>query len=217
MTAKAAEKQTADWGAVEKDYRAGVKSLRQIAQEQGISEGAIRKRAKRDEWSRDLAEKVRQKADELVRKDAVRNEVRTGEKSAEARTTERDIVEANAEVQAQIRRDHRRDIGRLRRLTNTLADELELSTEHREVFEEAINALYANDEVGSARALQKAMSLPGRITSLEQLSRTLTHLVKLEREAFGIDNDQKADESGYEAMLKRVVAKADAEAAGAGQ
>mgnify|MGYP001581759619 CR=1 FL=1 len=47
-------KQAPQWERIELDYRAGIKSLRQIAAEQGISEGAIRKRAKRDDWSRDL-------------------------------------------------------------------------------------------------------------------------------------------------------------------
>ncbi|CZW65294.1 Uncharacterised protein [Enterobacter hormaechei] len=36
-----------DWEAIETAYRAGVMSLREIASQHGISEGAIRKRAKR--------------------------------------------------------------------------------------------------------------------------------------------------------------------------
>jgi len=46
------QKQAPQWECIELNYRAGIKSLRQIAGEQGISEGAIRKRAKRDDWSR---------------------------------------------------------------------------------------------------------------------------------------------------------------------
>lgn len=44
---------TPDWEAIETAYRAGMMSLREIAAQHGISEGAIRKRAKRDDWSRD--------------------------------------------------------------------------------------------------------------------------------------------------------------------
>lgn len=36
-----------DWEAIETAYRAGVMSLREIASQHGISEGAISKRAKR--------------------------------------------------------------------------------------------------------------------------------------------------------------------------
>ena len=43
-----------DWEAIELDYRAGIKTLRQIAEEHGISHPAIAKRAKRDDWSREI-------------------------------------------------------------------------------------------------------------------------------------------------------------------
>ncbi|HAF1584281.1 TPA: hypothetical protein G8M18_001942 [Salmonella enterica] len=52
-------------------------SLREIASHHGISEGAIRKRAKRADWSRDLNARIQQKADDLVRKQEVRKTVRT--------------------------------------------------------------------------------------------------------------------------------------------
>ena len=71
------EKKVIDWEKIELDYRAGVKSLREIAAEHDISDGAIRKRAKRDDWSRDLSAKINAKAEDLVRKELVRSEVRT--------------------------------------------------------------------------------------------------------------------------------------------
>ncbi|PHM72271.1 phage protein [Xenorhabdus sp. KJ12.1] len=44
-----------DWEAIESAYRAGLLSLREIASQHGISEGAIRKRANRDEWDKRLS------------------------------------------------------------------------------------------------------------------------------------------------------------------
>jgi len=44
---------TVDWLAIEGAYRAGTKSLREIGAEYGVSEGAVRKRAKREAWLRD--------------------------------------------------------------------------------------------------------------------------------------------------------------------
>lgn len=41
-----------DWERIEGDYRAGILSLREIAEAGGCTEGAIRKRAKRDGWDR---------------------------------------------------------------------------------------------------------------------------------------------------------------------
>ncbi|SWI32642.1 Uncharacterised protein [Klebsiella pneumoniae] len=104
-----------DWEAIESAYRAGLMSLREIASQHGISEGAIRKRAKRDDWSRDLAAKVKERADDLVRKAEVRKQVRT-----ETALSERVLIEATAEVVAAVRMEHRGDIRRARGITNAL-------------------------------------------------------------------------------------------------
>ena len=48
------DRRPVDWDRIEFQFRAGVMSLREIASAHGITEGAIRKRAKRDEWSRDV-------------------------------------------------------------------------------------------------------------------------------------------------------------------
>ena len=53
--AVSASKSGADWERIELDYRAGIKTLRQIADEHGISHVAVAKRAKRDGWTRDLS------------------------------------------------------------------------------------------------------------------------------------------------------------------
>ena len=62
---------TIDWEKIEYDYRSGIKTLRLIASENGVSHVAINKRAKKDGWTRDLAVKIRAKANELVTKDVV--------------------------------------------------------------------------------------------------------------------------------------------------
>ena len=53
-----AEKRTPDWEKVELDYRTGLKTLRQIADENGVSHGAVNKRAKTKGWSRDQMAKA---------------------------------------------------------------------------------------------------------------------------------------------------------------
>ncbi|QCT20827.1 hypothetical protein FEM41_14815 [Jejubacter calystegiae] len=50
-----------DWEAIESAYRAGVLSLREIGAQYGITEGAIRKRAKKLEWVRKGGTQVRRK------------------------------------------------------------------------------------------------------------------------------------------------------------
>jgi hypothetical protein len=48
----AAAKKEVDWKVVEREYRAGVKTMRKLADEHGISHAAVGKRAKRDGWTR---------------------------------------------------------------------------------------------------------------------------------------------------------------------
>ncbi len=50
---------TPDWEAIESAYRAGVLSLRDIGDKYGVTEGAIRKRAKKFDWVRNSGTQVR--------------------------------------------------------------------------------------------------------------------------------------------------------------
>jgi hypothetical protein len=179
-----------DWERIESDYRAGVLSLREIAAKDGnVTEGAIRKRAKRDEWSRDLNAKILARADELVRKAAVRREVR-GTQSA----NDREVIEANAERIAQVRGEHRADISRARALVLNLLGELEETTSNIDVFLELGELMVKADDKGLDKlneAYRKAISRSERIGNVKALTEALKNLVGLEREAYGIDAKQQ--------------------------
>lgn len=180
----------ADWERIEIDYRAGVKSLREIAGEHGISEGAIRKRAKRDGWTRDLADKIQQRAEDLVRTQAVRTEVRS-----EQRATERQVIEANAEAVANVKMAHRSDISRARSIVNGLLDELQemVGSDNATLLQELGDLLRSEDENGKDRLndlYQQIISLPGRSKAMKDLTASLQSLVAMERTAYGMDKDE---------------------------
>ena len=62
------QKESANWIGIEAQYRLGLLSNVQIAQNYGITEGAIRKMAKKYGWVKDLSSQVREKVrDKLVR------------------------------------------------------------------------------------------------------------------------------------------------------
>ena len=65
------EKRVIDWESIEREYRAGIKTLREIASSHGITHAAIDKRAKRDGWERDLSGRIKSKAEgvKLIEKD----------------------------------------------------------------------------------------------------------------------------------------------------
>ena len=184
---QAAGKAVSDWERIELDYRAGIKTLRQIADENGITHGAINKRAKRDGWERDLSEKINAKADALVSKALVSSQV-----SKEARIAEKQVVDANAQAVADVRLAHRRDIHRARKLTNSLLDELEKQTgpDTLAMLNELGDMLRAPDNNGVDKLndlYQKVISLPERSRTMKTLAESLQKLVDMEREAFGMD------------------------------
>jgi hypothetical protein len=183
-----------DWEAVELDYRTGVKTLRTMAGEHGCAESAIRKKAKEQDWSRDLEEKVRQRAQEKVRKEEVRKRVRT-----EIEPSERQQIEVMAEVQSDIILSHRKDIQRSRTLAMSLLDEVEDQTMRRELYEKLGELLYAPDENGKDKLHEiylKVIGSGGRIDSMKKLADTLKTLVALEREAYGLGDDGKNKGAG---------------------
>lgn len=185
MASKHAETTKPDWERIELDYRAGIKTLRQIGEEHGITHGAINKRAKRDGWERDLSQKIQAKADALVSKAAVSSEV-----SKESKIAERQLVDANAQAVADVRIGHRRDIARARRLTNALLMELEKQTDQVPELQELGEILRCPDDKGQDKLndiYQAVISLPERSKTMKVLTESLQKLVDMERTAFGMD------------------------------
>ncbi|MGE1402281.1 hypothetical protein ACMFFG_14610 [Citrobacter freundii] len=179
---------TPDWEAIESAYRAGVLSLREIASQHGISDTAIRKRAKKEEWTRDLAAKVKAKADDLVRKREVRAKVRS-----ENQISERELVEATAEAIANVRMEHRGDIKRARELANLLFSELSSECADVESLHKLGELMLSPDDKGQDKLndlYHKIISMPQRVKSMKDLSDTLKTLIGLEREAYSIKEDE---------------------------
>ena len=58
-----AERKQVDWEGVERDYSAGLLSLREIGAKYGVDEAYIRRKAKKNDWSRDLSAKIQSKAE----------------------------------------------------------------------------------------------------------------------------------------------------------
>jgi hypothetical protein len=201
---KAASAVVPDWSRIELDYRAGIKPLRQIASEHGVSHTAIGKRAKRDDWQRDLAVRIQAKAEELVSREAVSRQV-----STETRVSEREIVEANALAVATVRLSHRKDITRSRRIVMSLFDELEYQTgaDNVAMLEELGELMRSEGDNGQDRLndlYQKIVSLPGRAKTMKDLGESLRVMIMLERQAFGLDDKEGLQADALSTLLNRV-------------
>lgn len=177
-----------DWEAVEIQYRAGIRSLKDIGAEFGVSDAGIVKRAKRDNWVRDLKAKIHARAEAKVSAAVVSAEV-----SARTRLSERETIEKVSDEIVSVRLAQRRDIQRTRRITMSLLEELELQTGRDTVvmLEQLGEMLRSEDDKGQDRLndlYHKIVSLPGRAKTMKDLGESLRVLVALERQAFGLDD-----------------------------
>lgn len=176
------------WEAIESAYRAGVMSIREIASQYEITHQAISKRAKKEGWERDLKAKVKARAENLVAKREVASLVAT-----EKAISERQLIEANAEVIANVRMEHRGDIRRARELTNNLFDELSAECADVPALRKLGELMFSPDDNGRDKLNEiyhSIISLPERVKSAKSLSETFKNLVGLERQAYGLDDVQ---------------------------
>lgn len=187
------KKEKTDWEAIERAYRAGILSIREIAKLHKVSDTAIRKKAKAEGWERDLTAKVQEK----VRSELVRSSVRTDD--AQTKQTEREIVEGAAATVVEVVRSHRKDISTGRNIVGLLMEQLTDAALYRDKLEDIIEDETKVDEADEKKsvdsklrrraALMKAVSIPAHASTVRDLSTAMKNLVALERQAFNIADD----------------------------
>lgn len=186
-----------DWDAIERVYRTNTLSNRELGSAYGISETAIRKRAKKHEWTRDMSQRVRERSEEMIRQQEVRDAL-VGRSSAQAaapaprdeREAEDVVVEIGAAAMATIKLTHRRGAARFRALADKLLDELEQSLGQEAALREVAEVLAAVNDTTPEKlmeVMQRVVSLPGRVDTAKKLAETLKIVYALEREAWGMD------------------------------
>ena len=183
------EKRPIDWEAIERDYRAGLMTLRQIADEHGVTHGAINKRAKRDLWERDLAAKVQARADALVSKQLVSKEV-----SKTALVTERQVIESNAQVIADTILNQRSDVQAGMRIVASLMSELTAicgpeKSQELETLGELMRSENDNGVDKLNDLYRLVISLPERSKTAKTLTEALRNLIELQRKILKLDED----------------------------
>ena len=133
-----------DWEAIEREYRAGQLSIREIGKKHGPTDSAIRQKAKKEGWSRDLTQDVQKRTKDKL----LRTELRTPNAQEDSA-----IVEEAAERGAEVVRSHRRDINDARGICGLLMTELRDSTVHNETIADVIEK-QADDEEWDGNPLQ---------------------------------------------------------------
>jgi hypothetical protein len=195
-----AERKQVDWEGVERDYSAGLLSLREIAAKYDTKESSIRYKANQNDWSRDLSKKIEQKTNEKLRKIELRTELRS-----EKAISEKEIIEASAQAIVNVKLEHRGDIRKSKRIVNSLFDELEITTDNRELFEQLGEILRNESDSGQDKLndiYKKVISMPQRIDGVKKLTDALKTMIGLEREAYDIQSAPTPTENAVTELLK---------------
>ncbi|MDR3352053.1 MAG: hypothetical protein LBO00_03395 [Zoogloeaceae bacterium] len=174
-----------DWEAIETAYCAGIIPLREIAKQHGVALSSMQKRAKKHGWIRDLSHKVEKRANVIVLNSLAKAGIKKfggqkkdsgGQESAVKNLTtivdeiqkekrqisEKRIVESAATLIAAVQIAHRGEIAELRRQAREFREELDA----------------AQDE---------GLPVKDRLQMFGMLTSSYGQVIRLEREAYGID------------------------------
>ncbi len=100
-----------DWEAVQKDFRLGQLTLRQIAKNHNVSASAISRKAEKDHWVQDLSEEVKERTRAALLSNATQSNT--------------EAVETAVQTNVALVREHRALIGRARAIADKQLGELE--------------------------------------------------------------------------------------------
>jgi vacuolar-type H+-ATPase subunit D/Vma8 len=152
-----------DWEAIERDYRIGQLSVREIARRHKVECSTITRRAKKESWVRDFTEEVKARTRAGL--------IESAQQAAQHRATESNSalfsgVDIAVETNLKVLREHQKGIRdnseRLDKLTSK--------------FDQLIEGAVDLNELGKAAG------------SFESIVRTQKTLVGLERQALNIDD-----------------------------
>lgn len=191
------------WEQIRNEYRAGVLSVRDIAKAfgpDGPTEAAIRSRAKKEGWERDLTDQVRA---------ATRAKLNAAEATPSAGPQE--IISAAADRNFKAVQAHMKRLGRLAEIEDKLLDRIERGFADMDVFDETESLVDRVMRAAEAEGKSREMLFAGLFTPEMDRSALLKNLTKchadltnavgkriqMERQALNIDKpegDEKAAE-----------------------
>lgn len=208
-----------DWGRIESEWRAGVKSIRQMAEEYNvdhpnnkINHTSIPKHFKKLGIDRSLTPAIREKAEKKLEVKTV-NEQSTSKGKRQKLPkvlTDLQIVDKNATILADLQLNHRQKIGQNKRVIIKMLEELDFQTDNQGVFErlhELVDSEYiAADGEVETKAVQdyryklrqmfeRSMGLGNRVDTVKKLTEALRSVIDTERKIWGIDSGVNAGET----------------------
>ena len=175
-------KPRADWEAIERDFRTGKFTLRELEAQHGVSYAQISRKATEYGWTKDLREVIKQATDAAVLRETV----------TKAQKDATETVLVAAEVNKQVILAHRQGLQELTQVKRTLLDQIQQAAALLPDLAEVVEMVRKPDDNGIDRAndaLRKAMSRSALVDDLKKLADVDEKVRKGEREAFDLDLD----------------------------
>lgn len=188
MTAK-----NVNWVKVEKAYIAGILPVTRIAKQCGLSDTAIRKRAAKHGWKRDLTARVRARTAEkltLAMAEPFGSSLPPRAPGERTAADDEETIEQAALTQVAVVREHSGSIRRGIEITSRLMHELDVTTTKNDELMDMIQG--ESDEKRRLGAM-RAISLPGRAAVMRDLAQAARVWINLERQAFRISDDRSKE------------------------
>lgn len=195
--AAVARKRRTDWEAVERDYRTGRFTLRELETKYEVNNSTISRRADKHGWTQDLSTAIKQATNAKLIQSIVAAECSTAQQNAA------DTVLAAAEVNKQVILGHRTGLLELTSVKRTLLGQIQQAAALLPDLAEVIEMVRNPDDNGIDRAndaLRKAMSRSALVDDLKKLADVDEKVRKGEREAFGLDDIGRPEDEGLAAM-----------------
>lgn len=199
------------WDGIWNKYITGLTTIADIAREFGVSESAIRTKAKQDGWVRDIESEIRAEAAKIT---AIREAVMAGaaERKAFAEANPKEVVPTHnpneAEIigivatnQVNIVFQERKDVAIARSVATKLYEELSGQIAEGEKLGELMRQIDElddetyNQKTHFKRKLEHTIGFGGRVDSCVKLANALKVLIELERKVNRINDSGSEEET----------------------
>lgn len=178
-----------DTEAVEADYRAGQLSQRAIATKHGCSEAAIRKWALKFGWQQDLSGKVKQATKAKLTKTVAETTPKAKERTADTPLSDEEIVEEASNAAVDVVTSHRLRASEYQGIVQLYGSKLREQLDNGKLMVKAPN--------GDPIEIDIPLEYIGKC--LNSATQSLERLIKIERQAYSLDDQQ---DSSYEDDLE---------------
>ena len=201
--ARRSKENAIDWDAIEKQWKLGQKSNKQLAEEFGIQPSTIGRRSEKFGWVQDKAKDVEATTSSLLIQAASGNANPNATPSALQ-------VKAAAQANADVILSHRSGLMRESAVAEKLLTHIESAIDEIPTVSEILafirEASPEESENGDKAfdLLRKAASRGALVDDFKKVVESRERIRKGQREAFGIDKDGDKPAFEYEAILRKV-------------